>query len=62
MMPATFNFLKNKKFVVPTIAQLSPDLRLPKRHDTRIQHAAEQLFFKDIAEGQVLIRKWLKAA
>ena len=62
LMPAAVHYFRNMGLVVPTLAVVSPHIKLTRRNTSRIAHAAQEMLFKDVYENEERIRSWLDAA
>jgi hypothetical protein len=61
-MPAAVNYLRLAGLSVPTLAVVSPHIKLTRRNTARIAKAAQDIIFRDVYEDEERIKNWLEAA
>lgn len=61
-MPAAVHYFRSVGVAVPTLAVVSPHIKLSKRNMARVAHASQEMLFRDVYENEERIRSWLHAA
>jgi len=61
-MPAAVHYFRGAGLAVPTLAIISPHIKLTKRNTARISHACQEMLFRDVYENEERVRGWLEAA
>jgi hypothetical protein len=61
-MPAAVHYFRSVGLAVPTLAIVSPQVKLSRRNMARVSHASQELLFRDVHDNEDRIRVWLDAA